>query len=178
MKALFLDRDGTINAGVPFFERVDSVDKVQLLLNTLEGLRLLAQLDYICFFVTNQAGLAEGLISEGDFEAINKEVLKQIEPSGIKIVKTYVCPHSESSNCDCRKPKPKLLLDAAREYGIDLTQSWMIGDRLTDIETGTNAGTKTILVQTGSEKNAPTATYVAKDLLAAAIHIASKEPQI
>lgn len=172
-KVVFLDRDGTITAGIPKYERVDSVEKVELLPNTLEGLRLLATLGYACFFVTNQAGLAEGLITEAEFKTINDEVLRQIAPSNIKITETYVCPHGEGSTCACRKPKPGLLLQAAEKYDIDLADSWMIGDRLTDIQTGINAGTKTILVQTGSITEAPEATFVAADLLEAAQYIAS-----
>jgi D-glycero-D-manno-heptose 1,7-bisphosphate phosphatase len=172
MKAIFLDRDGTINAGIPKYERVDSIDKVEILPNSVKGLAKLAELDYMVFFVTNQAGLAEGLISRSDFDAINNEVLKQIAPSGITVTKTYVCPHGEGSTCDCRKPKPGLLLQAAAEYDIDLATSWMIGDRLTDIHTGINAGTKTILVQTGSITEAPEATFVAADLLEATEYIA------
>lgn len=173
MRAIFLDRDGTINAGIPKYERVDSIDKVELLPNSMEGLSLLATLNYKDFFVTNQAGLAEGLITQADFDAINNEVLRQIAPSSIEIVETYVCPHSEGSDCECRKPKPGLLLRAADKYGIDLAGSWMIGDRLTDIQAGLNAGTKTILVQTGSLREAPEATFVASDLLEAAHYIAS-----
>jgi D-glycero-D-manno-heptose 1,7-bisphosphate phosphatase len=172
MKAIFLDRDGTINAGVPKYERVDSVDKVELLPKAVEGLALLATLGYMNFFVTNQAGLAEGLISQSDFDAINNEVLHQIVPSEIKITETYICPHGEGSECDCRKPKPGLLLSAAAKYDIDLASSWMIGDRITDIHTGINAGTKTILVQTGSILEAPEATFVAANLLEAAQYIA------
>ena len=175
MKAIFLDRDGTINAGIPYHERVDSPDKVELLPNVLEGLRLLSSLNYKLFFITNQAGLAEGLITQDDFNEINAEVLKQIQPSGAKIVKTYVCPHGMDSNCDCRKPKPGLLLQATEKYDIDLKNSWMIGDRLTDIHTGKNAGTKTILVQTGTVTEAPEADFVAKDLLEAAKYISDKD---
>lgn len=148
-RAIFLDRDGTINAGVPKYERVDSVEKVELLPDVLEGLKLLAELDYKVFLVTNQAGLAEGLITESEFDQINQKVLELIVPSGVRIERTYVCPHGEADTCECRKPKPKLLLDAAKEYDIDLSQSWMIGDRITDVMTGVNAGTRTILVKTG-----------------------------
>lgn len=175
MRAIFLDRDGTINAGIPTYERVDSIEKVELLPNSIEGLALLSSLDYLFFFVTNQAGIAEGLITEADFDAINNEVLRQIEPSGIKITEIYVCPHGEQSDCACRKPKPGLLVRAAEKYGIDLAGSWMIGDRLTDIKTGMNAGTKTILVQTGSVTDAPEATYVAADLLDAARFLAAQQ---
>ncbi len=148
-KAVFLDRDGTVNVGTPTYERVDSVNKVELLPNTLEALKLLSELDYYVFFVTNQAGLAEGLITKAQFDEINDKVLELVEPSGIKIEKTFVCPHGEDSACDCRKPKPELLINAAREYDIDLSHSWMIGDRPSDVMTGVNAGTHTILVKTG-----------------------------
>ncbi len=168
MKAIFLDRDGTINAGIPKYERVDSVDKVELLPNVIEGLALLATQDYLFFFVTNQAGLAEGIITKEDFDAINGEVLSLIEPSGIQIQESFVCPHGESDNCDCRKPKPKLIFEAAAKYDIDLSESWMIGDRITDVETGINAGLKTILVQTGAVMKAPDADFVVVDLLEAA----------
>ncbi len=175
MKAIFLDRDGTINAGIPKYERVDSIDKVEILPRSIEGLSKLAELDYMIFFVTNQAGLAESLISRDDFDDINNEVLKQIASSGITVVKTYVCPHGDGSTCECQKPKPGLLLQAAAEYDIDLSASWMIGDRLTDIHTGINAGTKTILVQTGSILESSEATFVAADLLEAAKYIVNHD---
>jgi D-glycero-D-manno-heptose 1,7-bisphosphate phosphatase len=149
INAIFLDRDGTIGIGTPTFERVDSLDKVELLPNSIEALSILATLDYSVFIITNQAGLSEGLIGLEDFEEINNKLLSLITPSGIKIEKTFVCPHTENDNCECRKPKPKLILDAAREFDIDLSSSWIIGDRPTDVETGVNAGTHKILVRTG-----------------------------
>ena len=149
MKAVFLDRDGTVTFGVPVYERVDSLAKVQLLPNTLAGLRLLATLDYGVFFVTNQAGIAEGLITRRQFDKINNKVLELIAPTGVAISKTYLCPHGEHDNCVCRKPQPKLLLDAAQEFDIDLKSSWMVGDRPSDVMTGVNAGVKSILVRSG-----------------------------
>jgi len=173
MKAVFLDRDGTINVGVPVYERVDSVKKLELLPYALEGLKKLASLDYGVFLVTNQAGIAEGLITEQEFDAINEALLAMIAKSGITIIKTYHCPHGENSTCECRKPKPKMLLDAAKEYSIDLAASWMVGDRPGDVQTGINAGTKTILVQSGAVKDtSETATYTAPNLLDAIIYIA------
>ena len=161
--------------GVPVYERVDSLDKVKLLPNTMEALRLLAGLDYGVFFITNQAGLAEKLITMKQFWEINNKILKLIEPSGIKILKTYLCPHDENDDCECRKPKPKLLLDAAKEFDIDLTQSWMIGDRASDVMTGVNAGTKTILVKTGVPTiESPRATFTAPSLLEAVEYIRAR----
>lgn len=172
-KAVFLDRDGTVTVGVPTYERVDSLDKVELLPQTIEALKHLAELDYQVFFVTNQAGLAEGLITWDDFNAINDKALNLVAPSGIQILKTYVCPHGEQDDCECRKPKPKLLLDAAKEYDIDLAKSWMIGDRSSDVITGVNAGTRTILVKTGVPTvESKEATITVPSLLEAVDYIA------
>jgi D-glycero-D-manno-heptose 1,7-bisphosphate phosphatase len=172
LKAVFLDRDGTINAGIPKYERVDSIDKIELFPDTLEALALLAELDYGIFFVTNQAGIAEGLITIEEFNAINDEILRQIEPSDAVVLETFVCPHGERDACACRKPQPTMLLEAAKKYEIDLANSYMVGDRLSDIETGINAGTQTILVQTGAiTDDRGIATYTASTLLDAARYI-------
>lgn len=172
MKAIFLDRDGTVNVGVPKYERVSSLDKVELLPKTLEALKLLATLDYGVFFITNQAGISEKLITMEQFYEIDNKVRELITPSGIKILKTYLCPHGEKDDCECRKPKPKLLLDAAREFNIDLTQSWMLGDRPSDVMTGINAGTKTILVKSGVPTvESDQATFTATTLLEAVQYI-------
>ena len=165
MRAVFLDRDGTINVGIPRIQRVDSVEKVELLPKVIEGLSLLTTLEYAVFFVTNQAGIAEGLITRADFDMINERTLELVAPSNIKILDTYVCPHSAQDNCDCLKPKPGMLLEAAKKYDIDLSESWMVGDRLSDVKTGINAGTKTILVLSGEPVESPEATYTAPDLL-------------
>lgn len=176
IKAVFLDRDGTVNVGVPKYERVDSLDKVELLPNSIAALKLLSTLDYSVFFVTNQAGLAEGLMTPAEADEIYQKVLDLINPSGIEVVKSYVCPHGEDDGCECRKPKPKLILDAAREYDIDLARSWMIGDRPTDVMTGVNAGTKAILVKTGvSTVECDQATVTMPSLLEAVQYIAGHE---
>lgn len=174
-KAVFLDRDGTIDYGIPRYERVDSIDKVQLLPYVLEGLTLLATLDFLVFVITNQAGIAEGLITLEQFTQINNEMLRQVKPSGIVIQKTYVCPHGDNSTCDCRKPKPKLLLDAAKEFDVDLARSWMIGDRPSDVRAGIQAGTRTILVRSGEASVvAAEADHTVDTLLQAVQYIASR----
>jgi D-glycero-D-manno-heptose 1,7-bisphosphate phosphatase len=102
------------------------------------------------------------------------KVLELVAPSGVTVIKAYVCPHGEADSCDCRKPKPKLLLDAAKEYGIDLAESWMVGDRVTDVMTGVNAGTKTILVKSGVDSvESEAADFTAPTLLEAIQHIAA-----
>jgi len=177
MRAVFLDRDGTVNVGTPVYERVDSVEKLQLFLDTLEALKLLSTLDYKVFLITNQSGVAEGLLSLEEADVINQKLLEMLQPSGVQIVQTYVCPHQESDHCTCRKPLPKMILDAARDHGIDdLAGSWMVGDRATDVETGVNAGTRTILVLSGrKDAHSDQADYVAANLLDAVKHIAAQQ---
>jgi D-glycero-D-manno-heptose 1,7-bisphosphate phosphatase len=174
MRAIFLDRDGTLILDPPDF-RVDSIVDVHVFPEALKAFKLLAALDYAVIEITNQAGIAEGRITQAEFEQINGMVLDVLESTGIKVLKTYMCPHNPEDNCACRKPKPTMILQAAKDYEIDLAQSWMIGDRESDIMAGVNAGTKTILVQTG---NVPVVssqtTYTARSILEAVQYIASQ----
>ena len=172
MKAVFLDRDGTVIVD-PADERVDREDKIVLFPDTIEALKYLADHDFAVIFITNQAGIAERRITLQDFERINGKVLEMLAPSGVKILKTYVCPHGPDDHCECRKPKPSMLLEAAREFDIDLASSYMVGDRQSDIFAGINAGTKTILVKTANTPmEVEEATYTAPNLLDAVRHIA------
>jgi D-glycero-D-manno-heptose 1,7-bisphosphate phosphatase len=171
MKAVFLDRDGTLIVDPPDL-RVDSISDIHLFPDTLKALSLLASLDFGVIEITNQAGIAEGRINRTDFETINNKVLEIIESSGVKVLKTYMCPHAPEDNCVCRKPKPYLILQAARDFTIDLAESYLIGDRLSDIEAGLNAGTKTILVKTANVPvSSDQATYTAANLLEAVQYI-------
>ncbi|HEX4774605.1 MAG TPA: HAD family hydrolase [Candidatus Saccharimonadales bacterium] len=173
MKAVFLDRDGTIIVDPPD-ERVDTEEKIQLFPQTIEALKLLASLDYGVIIITNQAGIAEGRITEADFQRIDDKVLEMLQPSGITILKTYVCPHGPDDSCDCRKPKPTMILQAAKDFDVELTQSWMIGDNQSDIMAGVNAGTKTVLVKTANKPvESPEADYTAINLLEAIQYIAT-----
>lgn len=172
-KAVFLDRDGTLIVDPPDFV-VDRISKIHLFPDVFKAMKRLAELDYAVFVVTNQTGIAEGRLNEDDFFRLNNIMLELLEPTGVKILKTYVCPHGEKDNCDCRKPKPKLLLDAAREFDIELKQSWIIGDRASDIDAGRAAGTKTVLVKTGNVPvESKEATHTAADLLDAVEYIAA-----
>ncbi len=171
MNAVFLDRDGTIIVDPPDL-RVDRIDKIHLFPHTMEDSRLLATLDYAVIEVTNQAGIAEGRLNREEFQVINNKVLEILESCGVKVLKTYYCPHAPVDNCDCRKPKPTMILQAAKEFGINLSESYLIGDRLSDIQAGLSAGTKTILVQTGNTPvSSPEATFTAENLLEAVRYI-------
>lgn len=173
MKVVLMDRDGTVIVEPPG-ERVDTVEKIQLFPDTIEALKYLAEHDYALILVTNQSGIAEGLMSEADFEHINAEVIKRFTLSGIKVLKTYMSPHGTNEVNEWRKPGPGMLQAAAKEFGLDLKNTWMVGDRASDVIAGVNAGTKTILVKTALKSvKSPEATYTAPNLLDAAKHIVS-----
>jgi len=164
--AIFLDRDGVIveDTGYPY-----KIEDFKLIPNALEGLKLLN--GHKLIFITNQSGIGRGYFTLRDFENFNIHLLNILKKNNIKIEKIYWCPHKPDDNCECRKPKIKLLKDAEEELGIDLKNSFMIGDRKSDIKMGMNAGCRTILVLTGHSKNGKDETkadYVFKDLVDAA----------
>jgi D-glycero-D-manno-heptose 1,7-bisphosphate phosphatase len=171
MNIVFLDRDGTVIIDPPD-ERVDKEAKIKLFPDSIEALRTLADHNFAVIFITNQAGIAEGRIDLNGFQRINNKALDMLAPSGVKLLKTYVCPHSPDEHCECRKPKPTLLLRAARDFKVDLANSYMVGDRESDIMAGVNAGTKTILVKTANTPVvSPEATYTASSLIDAVKYI-------
>lgn len=165
-KAVFLDRDGVLVEDMGF---VHKIEDFKLLPNAIEGLKLLK--NYKLFIITNQSGIGRGVYKLEDFQKFNNHLINELKKHNIKIEKTYYCPHKPEDNCDCRKPKTKFLEDAKKEFNIDLSKSFMIGDKKIDIEMGHNAGCKSILVLTGNgmkEKEHSKADYVAKDLVNAA----------
>ena len=167
MKIILLDRDGTVVVDPPD-NRVDSLDKAVLFPDVIEALKLLADHDYGVIFVTNQAGIAEGRITEEEAWKIHRKVMRLIKPSGITVLKTYMCPHSPKDRCVCRKPHPTMLLWAADDFDFQPSDVYMIGDRMTDVKAGKSAGTKTVQVGTGNEKLVDnTADFFADSLLEA-----------
>jgi len=151
---IFLDRDGTINEDPGY---LGDDNKVILLPGAGEGLSLLKnKFNFKLIVISNQSGIARGLITHEMVKNINKKINDLLLPYNVQIDSFYYCPfHPEFNNkndCRCRKPSPKLINDAAKEYNIDLSKSYLIGDMVTDIECGKNAGIKTILVKTGNGK--------------------------
>ena len=145
-RAIFLDRDGTIMRDA---SHVGEVDQVVLIPNAVPSLKRLQDAGYKLFVITNQSGVGRGYFTREAVESIHTRLNEQFNQAGVRFERYYVCPHHPEDNCECRKPKPKLLLDAAREYGLDLSRSFMIGDRASDIQAGVNAGARSILVLTG-----------------------------
>jgi histidinol-phosphate phosphatase family protein len=145
--AIFLDRDGVLIENRAGYVR--SWPDVEFFPYTFDAMRAAAKLPHAFFIVSNQAGVGRGLIDYATAEAINNRVADEINAAGGRIDRAYFCPHRKDDNCACRKPAPGMLLRAARDYDIDLAQSWMIGDNITDMQAARAAGTRCILVRTG-----------------------------
>jgi D-glycero-D-manno-heptose 1,7-bisphosphate phosphatase len=145
-KAAFLDRDGVINRKPPEGQYVTRWEDLQFLPGVPEAIVLLTRAGFRVFVVTNQRGVAKGLLTQDDLECIHERMCKELAAAGAVITKVYYCPHDSQPPCNCRKPAPGMLLKAALDYEIDLSSSWMIGDSDIDVEAGRNAGCKTIRI--------------------------------
>jgi D-glycero-D-manno-heptose 1,7-bisphosphate phosphatase len=177
-RAIFLDRDGTLMEDTNY---VGDVERVILIPGAAAALKRLQEAGYKLFVVTNQSGVGRGYFTREAVEAIHAHLDDHFGKAGVRFDRYYVCPHHPEDNCDCRKPKPKFLLEAAREYGLDLARSFMVGDRPTDIQTGVTAGTKAILVLTGAgretlAKQEVKPDFVAEDIGDAATWIVKRDP--
>lgn len=144
--AVFLDRDGTINEEVEYLR---DPALLRLLPGAVEALRLLNRREIPVFVVTNQAGVGRGYFTSADVEAVHERLNRILADRGVHVHGIDFCPHHPDDACSCRKPKPGMLMRAAREHGFDLQRCFMVGDKLSDVEAGQNAGCRTVLVLTG-----------------------------
>lgn len=173
-KVVFLDRDGTVIVDPPDL-RVDKVDKIELFPDSISALKMLAENGFSVVYITNQAGIEEGRLTEERFWQIHGEVLRRLEPSGVKVLKTYM--NGEKNKPDAsewRKPGPNMLLQAAQDLNLDLSQIYMVGDNQSDITAGLRAGCKGgILVKTatGATVVSDNAVYSAENLTEAVAYI-------
>jgi D,D-heptose 1,7-bisphosphate phosphatase len=154
-RAVFLDKDGTLIDDVPY-----NVDPALLRLAQGAGpaLRLMQGMGYRLIVVSNQSGVARGLFSEAALPPLFAALQGMLAREGVSLDGWYWCPHHAQGEtagyaieCGCRKPMPGMLLQAAREHGIDLARSWMVGDILNDVEAGRRAGCRTVLIDNGNE---------------------------
>ena len=152
MKTIFLDRDGVINQNPPDWGYVRTWEEFDFIPNALEAVRDLTRNGYRVIVVTNQAGIGRGLFSEDNLKDIHSRMLVDITNAGGSIDAIYYCPHHPEAGCECRKPKPGMLIRAAHEHNIELSNAYLIGDSTTDIEAGQRAGASTFLVLTGHGK--------------------------
>ena len=154
-KAVFLDKDGTLVEDVPY--NCD-LNLIRLIPGVKQGLRRLDAAGYDLIVVSNQSGVAHGAFSPEALSCVEMKLQSLLADEHVRLDGFYYCPHhpegripAYATTCECRKPSPGLLLEAASDRAIDLTASWMVGDILHDVEAGRRAGCRTILIENGHE---------------------------
>lgn len=167
-KVVFLDRDGTISKDS--INHIKSWDEFHFLPNAKQGLKLLNEQNFHIIIITNQSVIAREMVTPAELDSIHRNMIKEIEAAGGKIETIYYCPHYPDNGCSCRKPKPGLLLQAIKDHAIDPKQSYMVGDRIMDIEVGKSVGCKTILIKNELgiielQQSMVKPDYIARDLV-------------
>jgi D-glycero-D-manno-heptose 1,7-bisphosphate phosphatase len=174
-RAVFLDRDGVLNRavvrnGLPY--PPGSLDALEVMPDAPEALQSLKEAGFLLLVVTNQPDVARGTTPRATVEAINTELARQLPLDGF-----YTCYHDSVDDCACRKPRPGMLLDAARAHGIDLSRSYMVGDRWRDVEAGVTAGCNTVFIDWGYQEKQPQQySFRAHNLLEASSFILQELP--
>lgn len=152
--AVFIDRDGTLNVDKNYLHRFEDWEWIP---GAVEAIKAFNEAGFLVIVISNQAGVAQGMYSEADINLLHAHVDDELRRLDARIDAYYYCPHhpefGEERACDCRKPAPGMLLRAADDLAIDLSRSWMIGDKLIDVEAGHAANVATILVRTGYGDN-------------------------
>ena len=154
-RAVFLDRDGTLNRDMGYIHKFDDIH----VFPDIDQLSLLAKNGFKLIGISNQSGIARGIVSEEFVREMNKMF---IDKYGFD--KFYYCPHHPDEHCPCRKPEPEMLLRARARHGINLKKSFVVGDKEADMVLARAVGAKSILVQTGQERTSENADFIAKDL--------------
>lgn len=177
--AIFLDRDGTL---IEDREYIREPGQVALAPRAAEGLRAMRELGFPLYVISNQSGIARGILTERDLRAVNLRMIAVLAKEGATVDGMYFCPHHPEGSeplyrvdCECRKPKPGLLHQAAGEHGLDPARSFLVGDSVRDLLAGRSVGSRTILVLTGNGRKTlgegpthPDADFIASDLMDAA----------
>lgn len=153
-EAVFVDRDNTISKDVPYCSRPEDFE---LLPMAADGIRLLNENGFRVVIITNQSGISRGYFTEETLERIHHRMVNELAEEKAYIDGIYYCPHHPDENCNCRKPKPALILQAAHDLNIDLQSSFVVGDSDMDIEMGKRVGCSTILVSTEAGSTHPKA---------------------
>jgi len=172
-RTVFLDRDGTINEEVIY---LSNLEQFRLLPGAGEAIRLLNQRRWRVIVITNQSGLGRGYFTEEELALVHQRMRAALDREGAHIDAIYVCPHQPEDGCPCRKPGTALFERAAQEFDIDLSKSYAIGDKMTDLLPGACLGCRTVLILTGhgqeqlenKDEWETEPDYVASDLLSAA----------
>jgi D-glycero-D-manno-heptose 1,7-bisphosphate phosphatase len=143
IKTIFLDRDGVINIDINYLHKIDDFTFIDGIFDICEHFE---KLGYHIIIVTNQSGIYRNLFTENDYQKLTHWMLDQFRDKGINILDIFHCPHGPKSNCNCRKPKSGMLIEAQVKYDIDMKNSWMIGDKERDILAAHNAGIKNTIL--------------------------------
>ena len=175
-KAVFFDRDGTIIEEVNYLSKIE---QVKILSNSPSAIKLLNDNGFLVIIITNQSGVAREYFSVEDLENVNKHLKSELLKNGAKIDAIHYCPHHPDDGCECRKPKIGLINKAEKEMNIDLKSSFLVGDKISDVQAGLTAGLKSILVLTGYGKEEKAkiddmnvkVDFIASDILSAVLWI-------
>ncbi len=152
-KAILLDRDGTLIVDMVY---LNEPDKIEYLPGVFEALRLLRDHNFVFCVATNQSGVARGIVDVRNLDEIHRRIREKFSSEGVDFLTFHSAPYMTDFNHPMRKPNPGMLLEAARWHNLDLKRSWMIGDRMTDVEAGHRAGCRSALVGTmESPENSP-----------------------
>ena len=150
-KTIFLDRDGVINKDVNYLHKIKECEFID---GIFEACIYFQNIGFKIVIITNQSGIARGYFNENDYQILTNWITLQFNKKSIKLLEIFHCPHGPDSKCSCRKPRPGMLLEAQHKYRINMTNSWLIGDREDDILAANNAGiNNTILVRSGHKIN-------------------------
>ncbi|RME87999.1 MAG: D-glycero-beta-D-manno-heptose 1-phosphate adenylyltransferase [Candidatus Hydrogenedentota bacterium] len=159
---IFLDRDNTLNVDPGY---LGNPDEVKLMPYVGESLALLTSFGFRFLVLSNQSGIARGYFTHNDADAVNEKINELLQPYGVQIEKFYYCPHQESDDCSCRKPKDGLVRQALLDFSVDTENSWMIGDAIRDIEAVQPVGISGILLAENPPEDTPNnLVFVAKDI--------------
>ena len=151
MKVAFLDRDGVINKDTEYLYKINDFEFTQ---GCVAGLKRLTDKGYLLIVVTNQSGIGRGYYSEQSYQALTAWYLNELLEQGVSIQAVYHCPHSPESECDCRKPKAGLFLQALKQYpDIDFSQSLMVGDKLSDLKAAFSMGIQKLILVESENKS-------------------------
>jgi D-glycero-D-manno-heptose 1,7-bisphosphate phosphatase len=170
-RAVFLDRDGVINRKLPEGQYITCWEDFQFLPGVVEGIAELNRAGIRVIVVTNQRCVAKGLLSEAELNRLHAKMSEELAHGGARIDGIYYCPHDLDAACDCRKPAPGMLLEAARSHHLDLAASWMIGDSASDIQAGRAARCRTVQVleSSSAETGYSPMLAVEADIIAASL---------
>ena len=157
-KAILLDRDGVVTEDLGYVHKIEDFEFTP---GVLRALKKLSRTDYKIIIVTNQSGISRGLFTEKDLKTLHRWMLGRFKKEKIRIDKIYYCPHTDKDNCLCRKPKIGMLKEAVRDFGVNLSKSWIVGDSEKEVQMGKEANLRTIFL---GEKSATKPHYKAENL--------------